>query len=150
MGHLQWGQLRFAVQKRQHTVGHYRTWDRGIHPEPTMPALSPKVTAAYETALPDDIRVKQKTMFGSPCAFVNRQMFFGTFEESLVARVGPERVRALVEQVGMQVFTLSPGKQWDDYVQMDLSVDPAIFAELASEALSWAAALPKKVKRPKK
>jgi hypothetical protein len=115
-----------------------------------MPALSPKVTAAYETALPDDIRVKQKTMFGSPCAFVNRQMFFGTFEESLVARVGPERVRALVEQVGMQVFTLSPGKQWDDYVQMDLSVDPAIFAELASEALSWAAALPKKVKRPKK
>ena len=115
-----------------------------------MPALSPEVSAAYETALPDDIQVKRKTMFGSPCAFVNRQMFFGTFEESLVARVGPERVRALVEQAGMQVFTLSPGKQWDDYVQINLTVDPAIFAELAAEALSWAAALPKKVKRPKK
>jgi len=112
--------------------------------------LSSEVTAAYETALPDDIRIKRKKMFGSPCAFVNRQMFFGTFEKSIVARVGPERVQVLVEQAGMQVFTLSPDKQWNDYVQMDLTVDPAIFAELASEALSWAAALPKKVKRPKK
>jgi hypothetical protein len=111
-----------------------------------MSEPSPEVTAAYETALPDDTRVKRKMMFGSPCAFVNRQMFFGTFEGSLVARVGPERVQALAEQAGMQVFTLSPDKQWDDYVQMDLTVDPAIFAELASEALSWAAALPKKVK----
>jgi len=111
---------------------------------------SPEVIAAYETALPDDIRVERKKMFGSPCAFVNRQMFFGIFEESIVARVGPERVQALSEQAGMQVFTLSPGKQWKDYVQMDLTVDPTIFAELASEALSWAAALPKKGKRPKK
>jgi hypothetical protein len=115
-----------------------------------MPTPSPEITAAYETALPDDIRVERKRMFGSPCAFVKRQMFFGTFEETLVARVGPERVRALAEQAGMQVFTPSPGKQWNDYVQMDLTVDPAMFAELASEALSWAAALPKKGKRPKK
>lgn len=115
-----------------------------------MPEPSPEVTAAYEAALPDDTRIERKRMFGSPCAFVNRQMFFGTFEESLVARVGPERVAALAEEEGMQVFTLSPGKQWNDYVQMDLTVDPSIFAELASEALSWAAALPKKSKRPKR
>lgn len=115
-----------------------------------MPAPSPEVTATYEAALPDDIRVEQKAMFDSPCAFVNRQMFFGTFEESIVARVGPERALVLSEQAGMQIFTLSPGKQWDDYVQMDLTIDPATIAALASEALSWAAALPKKVKRPKK
>jgi hypothetical protein len=112
-----------------------------------MSAPSPEVIAAYETALPDDAKIKRKKMFGSPCAFVNRQMFFGTFEESLVARVGPERVQALAEQAGMQVFTLSPDKQWDDYVQMDLTVDPAMFTELAAEALSWAAALPKKARR---
>ena len=115
-----------------------------------MPTLSSEVTAAYETALPDDLRVKRKRMFDSPCAFVNRQMFFGIFEESLVARIGPERVQAMAEQAGMQVFMPSPGKQWNDYVQMDLTVDPALFAELASEALSWAAALPKKGKKPKK
>jgi hypothetical protein len=111
-----------------------------------MPETTPEVIAAYEAALPEDDRVKRKKMFGSPCAFVKRQMFFGTFEETLVARVGPERVRSLANQPGMQVFTLSPGKTWDDYVQMDLSVAPAVFAELAAEALSWADALPKKRK----
>ncbi len=115
-----------------------------------MQTPSPAVTAAYQTALPDDPRVERKKMFGSPCAFVNRQMFFGTFEETLVARVGPARVRALAEQAGMQIFTPSPGKEWNDYVQMDLTVAPAMLAELATEALCWAAALPKKVKRPKK
>lgn len=106
--------------------------------------------AAYEAALPDDPRVERKMMFGSPCAFVNRQMFFGTFEQTLVARIGPERVLAVGEEAGMQVFTPSPGKQWNDYVQMELTVDPARVADLASEALLWAVALPKKVKRPKK
>ena len=107
--------------------------------------------AAYETALPDDPRVERKRMFGTPCAFVNRQMFFGTFEDSLVARVGPDRVNALLDQPGMQVFTPSPGKVWNDYLQLDVTtVGPQVSAELATEALAWAAALPRKVKRSKK
>jgi hypothetical protein len=114
-----------------------------------MPESSPAVTL-YEASLPDDIRVKRKKMFGSPCAFVNRQMFFGTFEDTLVARVGPERVQALVGQDGMQAFTPSPERTWDDCVQLDLTVDPATCAALANEAMDWAAALPKKVKRPKR
>jgi hypothetical protein len=89
-------------------------------------------------------------MFGSPCAFVNRQMFFGTFEETLVARVGPRRASALAAQPGLQVFTPSEGRVWDDYVQLPPSAEPDLLAELAAEALAWAAALPKKVKPPKK
>lgn len=107
---------------------------------------SPAVTAAYETALPDDPRVKLKKAFGTPAAFVKRQMFFGTFEETLIARVGPERVEVLIEQAGIQSFSPSPGQTWDDYVQLDLTVDPATLAALAIEALGWAAALPKKGK----
>ena len=45
-----------------------------------MSPARPAVVAAYEAALPDDPRVERKKMFGMPCAFVNRQMFFGTFE----------------------------------------------------------------------
>jgi len=115
-----------------------------------MRAPSSTVIAAYEAALPDDPTVVRKKMFGSPCAFVNRQMFFGTFEQTLVARIGPERVQALAEQAGIQVFKPSPDKEWDDYVQMELTVDPALFAELAAEALSWAAALPSRAKPPKR
>ena len=108
------------------------------------------VTAAYESALPQDPRVERKEMFGGPCAFVNRQMFFGTFEDTLVARVGPARVRALSAQPGIQVFSLAEGKVWDDYVQLELPADAALLAALAAEALAWSAALPRKVKVTKK
>lgn len=113
-----------------------------------MQAPAP-VIAAYEAALPDDPRIQRKRMFGTPCAFVNRQMFFGTFEETLVARVGPARVSALASEPGMGVFTPSPDKEWDDCVQMDLTVDAKQRRELATEALAWAAALPRRVKWPK-
>ena len=109
-----------------------------------------EVVTAYETALPDDPRVERKRMFGTPCAFVNRQMFFGTFEDTLVARVGPDRVNVLADQPGMRVFTPSPGKIWNDYLQLDATADPQLLAELATEALTWAAALPRKVKWPKR
>lgn len=111
---------------------------------------SPPVLSAYEAALPDDERVRRKQMFGSPCAFINRQMFFGTFEETLVARVGPRRASALAGQPGMRVFTPSEGKVWDDYVQLEPTVAPEQLATLAKEALVWAEALPKHVKPPKR
>lgn len=108
------------------------------------------VTALYEAALPEDPAVERKQMFGSPCAFVNRQMFFGTFEGTLIARIGPSRVRALSPQPGMRIFTPSPGKTWNDYLQLESTVDPEMLRELAAEAQAWAAALPKKMKKPKK
>ena len=112
-------------------------------------AVPAPVLTAYESALPDDPNVVKKQMFGSPCAFVNRQMFFGTFENTLVARVGPARVKTLLDEPGMRVFSPSPGKTWDDYVQLELSVAATDLAALAVEALAWASALPKKGKRPK-
>ena len=111
---------------------------------------SPAVVAAYENALPNDEGIKRKKMFGSPAAFVNRQMFFGTFEDLIIARIGPNRVAALAGQPGITVFSPSPDKTWDDYVQMDQTVDPALFRELAAEALLWAADLPRYVKQRRK
>ncbi|MFT5685845.1 MAG: hypothetical protein ACI8RZ_006799 [Myxococcota bacterium] len=108
------------------------------------------VVTAYEAALPDDPEIERKLMFGTPCAFVNRQMFFGTFENTIVARIGPERVSALSEQPGMQVFTLSETKVWDDYLQLDATTDAALLTELAAEAFAWASALPRKIKAPLK
>jgi hypothetical protein len=112
--------------------------------------IAPAVAAAYEAALPDDPRVERKKMFGAPCAFVNRQMFFGTFEATLIARVGPARVQALVDKPGMRMFTPMPERPWRDYVQMDaIGTNPAVVKGLAAEALAWAATLPAKAKKPK-
>jgi hypothetical protein len=111
---------------------------------------SPTAIAAYEAALPDDPGIERKKMFGCPCAFVNRQMFFGTFDDSLVARVGPDRVEELVGKPGITGFTPTEGKAaWRDYVRLDGS-DPALSKALAAEALEWAAKLPAKAKPPKR
>jgi len=109
-----------------------------------MPSTA--VLTAYEAALPADSRVSRKHMFESPCAFVNRQMFFGTFEETVVARVGPERAAALADQPGMGLFSPTEGKVWNDYVQLEIPADAQLLSDLAAEALDWAAALPKKGK----
>ena len=110
---------------------------------------SPAAIAAYEGALPDDSRVERKKMFGVPCAFVNRQMFFGTFEGTVIARVGPNRVAALAGQPGVRVFLPMEDRPWRDYVQLDIPADPVMLAALAAEALRWAAALPAKAPKPK-
>ncbi|MES2642739.1 MAG: TfoX/Sxy family protein [Myxococcota bacterium] len=105
--------------------------------------------AAYEAALPADPRVENKKMFGTPCAFVNRQMFFGTFGDSIIARVGPTRVKALAGQAGMQVFTPTEGRSWHDYVQLPPTASADTLKGLAEEALAWTSVLPAKVKKPK-
>ena len=109
----------------------------------------PDVVAAYEAALPDDPRVARKKMFGAPCAFVNRQMFFGTFGPSLIARVGPARVSALVGEPGVRVFTPTEGRSWADYVQIDAPGDAALLQRLAAEALAWTSKLPAKAPKPR-
>lgn len=114
-----------------------------------MNAASPEVVAAYEAALPDDPRVERKKMFGTPCAFVNRQMFFGTFEGTVIARVGPERVEALLAVPGRRVFTPMEDRPWRDYVQVDATEPMDALRAYAAEALAWTAKLPPKAKKPK-
>lgn len=111
--------------------------------------MSDETTAAYEAALPDDPRIERKKMFGTPCAFVSRQMFFGTFGPTVVARVGPRRAAALAGQPGMRVFTPTEGRTWDDYVQLDVLTDAAQLRALADEALAWTTNLPAGGKRPR-
>jgi hypothetical protein len=109
---------------------------------------SPALTAAYEAALPADDRVARKAMFGMPCAFVNRQMFFGTFEDSFVARVGPSRASALLGTPGISEFAPTPERPWRDYVRVEATVDAATVAQLAAEAMTWTLKLPPKAAPP--
>lgn len=129
-----------------------RTGRSRLHPVASEHPLdaSPAALTAYEAALPDDPDVERKRMFGVPCAFVNRQMFFGTFENSVVARVGPERAEELAGTAGRRVFTPTEGRPWRDYVQVDMPAEAALLRELATEALVWTRRLPPKLKTGKK
>ncbi len=106
----------------------------------------PDTVRAYESALPDLAEVARKQMFGSPCAFVNRQMFFGTFGDRLVARIGPARANALAAAGEAELFTPTEGRPWADYVALPAVADAAQARALAAEAFTWTRNLPPKGK----
>jgi hypothetical protein len=103
--------------------------------------------AYYEAAVPADARARKGSMFGHPSAFVNGNMFFGTFAQSVVARVGEERATA-VARGGLRIFEPMAGRAWREYVQIDTGALPAgALAELAREALEWTSTLPPKAEK---
>jgi hypothetical protein len=107
-------------------------------------------TTAFQAALPDAPGVVTKTMFGQPAAFIDRQMFFGTFGDTLVARIGPSRVAELVGAGHATPFVPTEGRPWEDYAQVDAAGDPATHRALALEALRWTSRLPPRAKPPKR
>jgi hypothetical protein len=100
--------------------------------------------AYYDAAVPADPRARKGQMFGHPCAFVNGNMFFGTFHQTVVVRVGEARTAALAKGK-LRVFEPMPGRLWKQYVQVDAGALPkAKLAALAAEALDWTDRLPPK------
>lgn len=110
-------------------------------------------TAYYDRNVPDDPRAVKGQMFGHPCAFVNGNMFFGTFAQTVIAHVGGQRGAALASGE-LKVFEPMPGRPWAEYLQWPCEALPDSQAlTLATEALTLTAGLPPKEKKkaaPKK
>jgi hypothetical protein len=108
-----------------------------------------ETVACYLAAVPEDPRAVKGQMFGHPCAFVNGNMFFGTFHQTVVARVGAERAATLAKGK-LRIFEPMPGRAWKEYVQLDAGALPrAKLAALATEALDWTYELPAKAGKKK-
>jgi hypothetical protein len=109
---------------------------------------SPATVAWYLSAVPNDPRAVKGQMFGHPCAFVNGNMFFGTFAQSVVARVGEARAAELAAAEKFAVFEPMPKRPWKEYVIVPFqSVSDAEIAALAAEALEVTATMPAKEKK---
>ncbi len=104
-------------------------------------------TAWYESLVPADTRAVRGQMFGHPCAYVNGNMFLGTFGQSVVIRVGAERAATLVTDT-VRLFEPMEGRPWKEYVQVAADVLPdAEVVALAREALEHTARLPTKAEK---
>lgn len=113
-----------------------------------MEKPTPEIIQRFEGLLPDDPRVERRAMFGMPCAFVHGQMFLGTFEDTLVVRVGAERAAALHGEPGLALFTTPRGGAWRQHLRVSPTLlvgDP--LPGLVAEALRLAASAPPKAPR---
>jgi TfoX/Sxy family transcriptional regulator of competence genes len=104
----------------------------------------PEVAALFEKILPKDPRVERRKMFGYPCAFVNKNMFCGTFGKSIMVRLSEERRGELMEK-GWKQFEPMPGRPMKEYLLVPESAlkgkeAPAVM----KESLEYAAGLPPK------
>ena len=109
-----------------------------------------ETVAYYDRNVPPDPRAVKGQMFGCRCAFVNGHMFFGTFAQSVVVRVGAARAAELVAE-GLRIFEPMAGRAWKEYVQVDTDALPDdVMMRLAQDALNHAGMLPPKEKAPRR
>lgn len=112
----------------------------------------PELVALFGAVVPDDARVERRQMFGYPAAFVNGNMFAGLHQESFVLRLS-EKDRVIMQQKeGADSFMPTPGRIMREYVAIPghILADKAAAKRWLKRSLEYAAALPVKVKKPKK
>ena len=108
----------------------------------------PELAAKFDRAAPKDPTVVRKPMFGYPALFLNGNMFAGTFQDKIVARLAePDRERAL--KGGTKQFSPMPGRPMKEYVVVPAAdvAKPAALTKWVAQAHTYAKTLPAKEKK---
>jgi TfoX/Sxy family transcriptional regulator of competence genes len=82
---------------------------------------SPELVAAFDKALPRSPSVTRRPMFGYASAFVNGNMFAGTFQDSIVVRLAETDRAALLKLKGAAPFE-PMGHPMKEYVVVPASI----------------------------
>ena len=83
---------------------------------------SPELVAIFEKALPVSPAVTRRPMFGYASAFVNGNMFAGTFKDSIVVRLAEADRAALLKLKGAALFEPMPGRPMKEYAVVPPSI----------------------------
>ncbi len=112
----------------------------------------PYMVELFDSILPLDSRVERRKMFGSPCGFVNGNMFSGLFEKSMFLRLSEADRSEAVEQLGAVSFEPMKGRPMREYVTLpdDVLEDEAQLDDWMGRALAYAGGLPPKEKKLRK
>jgi len=112
----------------------------------------PALVELFGAVIPDDAQVERRQMFGYPAAFVNGNMFAGLHQESFILRLSEKDRESMMEKEGADSFMPTPGRIMREYVAIPdhILADKAAAKRWLKRSLTFAAALPVKVKKLKK
>ena len=82
---------------------------------------SPEIVATFDRSVPASPRVTRRPMFGYASAFVNGNMFAGTFQDDIVVRLGESDRAALLKLKGAAPFE-PMGHPMKEYVVVPPSI----------------------------
>ncbi len=109
----------------------------------------PEILELFERLVPDRPGVECKMMFGARAAWINGNMFMGTFEQDLVVRL-PDADRAELQTAGGERFA-PMGRPMREYMLLprDMHDDDGALGKWIERAFRFVASMPPKVKRAK-
>jgi TfoX/Sxy family transcriptional regulator of competence genes len=104
----------------------------------------PELIEAFDRAAPEDPAVKSRPMFGYPALFIGGNMFAGTYQDTIVVRLGADR--SLTGARTAKTFEPMPGRAMKEYVVVPDAVakSPARLRAWIDRALDYAKTLPPK------
>jgi TfoX/Sxy family transcriptional regulator of competence genes len=114
-----------------------------------MPKTDKDTESFFRSLLPPDSRIVVKPMFGHAAAFVNGNMFTGTFGKETFVRLSDELGAELMKEKGSSKFSPMEGRPMKGYVVIPAVWDktPEKARAWVSKSLAWASGLPAKKKR---
>ena len=83
---------------------------------------SPELVATFDKAVPVSPAITRRPMFGYASAFVNGNMFAGTFQNSIVVRLAETDRTALLKVAGSAPFEPMAGRPMKEYVVVPASI----------------------------
>jgi TfoX/Sxy family transcriptional regulator of competence genes len=101
----------------------------------------PELVAAFDNAVPASPKITRRPMFGYASAFVNGNMFAGTFQDAIVVRLAETDRAALLKVKGAAPFE-PMGRPMKEYVVVPsaIVVKPKELGAKKSAAMGAAAA----------
>jgi TfoX/Sxy family transcriptional regulator of competence genes len=114
-----------------------------------MPEKDKKTETFFRSLLPAGGQIVVKPMFGHIAAFVNGNMFAGTFGTEVFVRLSDEEGLSLLKEKGATKFSPMPGRPMKSYIVIPPSWanDEAKARVWVAKSLSWATAMPPKSKK---
>ena len=116
-----------------------------------IPPPADSAVRRFAALVPKEDSVEVRKVFGQPGAFIDGNMFFGVFGDSLFLRLSEADRREVKDSEGAKVFEPMPGRAMAEYITIPerlLGSDPKIKAWI-SRAVAYGRTLPKKSTKSK-
>ena len=113
------------------------------------PKADKQAETFFRSLLPEDSRIVVRPMFGQASAFLNGNMFAGTFGEQVFVRLSEEDGSVLMKEKGASFFSPMQGRQMKSYVVFPPSWarEPAKARPWVIKSIEWVGTMPPKKKR---
>jgi TfoX/Sxy family transcriptional regulator of competence genes len=108
----------------------------------------PELVATFDAAIKGKPDIERRQMFGYPCAFLNRNMLTGLFQDRMIVRLSEADRAKAIGELGAQPFAPG-GRPMREYVVLppDIVADGRKLGSWLKRAIAYVETLP--AKKPK-